>query len=196
MRHAKSSTLLILVSALAACAPRPTVVELVTEPVKEELYRVNGSSILDVIGSINSQLVGGFAAYAGVNIFYEMQTNSSLFGSCTLKSIKVTTRPYVKIPDWKSSGTFEASMLPNWLRYIEALRIHENGHIDIGVAGAANFAQKFSYPNVVKASNCTQLEQTVRAIYDAEIAKLNQENKDYDRITGHGKTQGTSFAWN
>jgi predicted secreted Zn-dependent protease len=189
---------------LSACNSRVTIVEMINEPVSEELYSVTGGSISEVIASIQAGMMSGFtgyggqrfAAYAGVNIYYDYEVNSSLFGDCRVNKIKVTTRPYMKVPQWKSSGSFEASMLPNWLRYITALRVHEDGHIEIGLAAASSFAAYFTYPNTVKAKNCRELDALVRQIYDTEMAKATQENVDYDKRTGHGKTQGTDAAWN
>jgi predicted secreted Zn-dependent protease len=196
MYRATSLALFCLASVFVACSPRPTVVEVINEPVKEELYAVGGDSIDDVVTSIRSKMTAGFAGYAGVYVNYEFQPNSSIFGSCTVKHIKITTRSFVKVPEWKSSGSFEASMLPNWLRYIQALRLHEDGHIQLGLEAAKNFASKFEHPNKVKADNCSDLERLIRQIYDADIAKLQQDNRDYDKLTGHGKTQGTDFTWN
>lgn len=197
-------TAMSLIYAFTSCTSRLTQVEIVNETVKEELYSVAGSSINEVIASIRAGMMGGFAgypgqkfaAYAGVIIYYEYQVNSSLFGDCRIEKIKIITRPYMKIPQWKSSGSFEASMLPNWLRYITALRLHEEGHIDIGLAAASSFAAHFTYPNAVKANNCRELDSLIRQIYDSEMSKAAQEQTDYDKLTGHGKTQGTDAAWN
>ena len=196
--------IVFLVLAFGACSSRVTVVEVINEPVSEELYSVTGGSISEVIASIQAGMMSGFngyggqrfAAYAGVNIYYEYQVNSSVLGDCRVDKIKVTTRPYMKVPQWKSSGSFEASMLPNWLRYIKALRIHEDGHIEIGLVAASSFAAHFTYPNAVKAKNCRELDVLIRQIYDVAMAKANQENTDYDKRTGHGRTQGTNEAWN
>ncbi len=87
-------------------------------------------------------------------------------------------------------------MLPNWLRFIGALRTHEDGHIEIGLASASSFAGRFSYPNQVSASNCSELDQKIRQIYSSEMSVADEENRRYDKITGHGRTQGTDVAWN
>ena len=193
-----------LTCALCACSSRITVVEMINEPVKEELYSVAGSSIAEVIASIRAGMMSGFAgygeqkfaAYAGVNVYYEYQADSSLFGDCRVDKIKITTHPYMKVPQWSSSGSFEASMLPNWLRYINALRVHEEGHIEIGLASASSFASKFTHPNKVQASTCRELDLLIRQIFDAEMVITKQEHLTYDKVTGHGKTQGTDFTWN
>jgi predicted secreted Zn-dependent protease len=181
---------------LIACTSRVTEIEIINEPVREELYAVGGSSISEVIASIRSRMVGGFAGYASVNIYYEYQTDTSLFGDCKVKKMKITTKPSINVPEWKSSGSFEASMLPNWLRYINALRVHEEGHIEIGLATASSFASKFAYPNKVQASNCRELDTLIRQVFDSEMAINKQENLTYDKVTSHGKTQGTDFVWN
>ena len=188
--------LLLLTFGLIACSSRVTKVEVVNEPLTEELYEVSGSSVADVLTSIRARMTGGFAGWAGVNIYYEYEASPSIFSDCRVARIKVTTRTYMKIPNWRSSGSFEASMLPNWLRFIGALRTHEEGHIEIGLAAASSFASRFSYPDKVSASNCTELDQKIRQIYNSEMSAADDENRRYDKLTGHGKTQGTDFSWN
>ena len=84
-----------------------------------------------------------------------------------------------------------AALKTRWQQFTDALKRHEDGHKDHGVAAgreieAALLAAK-------PASNCEDLAASANSAADAIVKNYQKLDQEYDRKTGHGRTQGAAL---
>ncbi len=79
---------------------------------------------------------------------------------------------------------------PLFVRYLAALKRHEQGHYEIGRSTASTIDDGiFSLP---AQDSCDALASAADALANARLAAARQIEQRYDRDTGFGRTQG---AW-
>jgi predicted secreted Zn-dependent protease len=74
-------------------------------------------------------------------------------------------------------------LIDAWNRYIDALAVHESGHVDIVMNNLADLKAQ------IAASTC----ETYGDVAQAWLDNVNQASADYDTTTNHGETQGAVF---
>jgi len=114
-------------------------------------------------------------------------------GECRIdpSRVFVDTEITFTMPQWQDEQRSPPAVALRWRRYINALQLHEDGHKDNGInASQAIFRtlQQYSIP-----SDCTDLTASANATAQAIIAQYHQADIEYDRRTGHGRTQGAVF---
>lgn len=76
-----------------------------------------------------------------------------------------------------------------WNKWYPKLIIHEEGHRDLAVKISKEIERVIK---PMKSANCKKLEKKANNAGNKKIAKLDRLNKNYDKETNHGETQG---AW-
>jgi predicted secreted Zn-dependent protease len=165
------------------------------EPTQEVLFPVRGESLKDVGAGVHGHIHGGYAGYANWNTQYSMEVHESLFGTCTAKNISINFQSKITLPEWRGSGTFTANVLPQWNQFIAALKVHEEGHVEIALSEAKTLVAELEAMSPIKADNCDQLEDKVRQIVGSALKISADENERYDLLTKHGVLQGAVPQW-
>lgn len=184
-----------IVFLLTGCAPSVTRIVLIQQPTQEVLFPVRGTSLQEVGDGVHGHIHGGYAGYANWNMQYNMDAHSSLFGKCTAKKININFQSKVTLPDWRSSGVFEANVLPRWNQFIAALRVHEEGHVEIALSEAKALVAALEAMSPVQADDCNQLENKVQQTLDFAVKASAQASERYDALTKHGVLQGAVAQW-
>jgi predicted secreted Zn-dependent protease len=94
------------------------------------------------------------------------------------------------MPRWTASGQASQDLATRWSRYVSALEVHENGHLQTGRDFESNFKRAAMS---AAAPNCGAIDGSLRATYDSLLKQANARDIDYDAQTGHGATQGAVF---
>lgn len=165
------------------------------EPTQEILFPVRGESLKDVGAGVHGHIHGGYAGYANWNTQYSMDVHKCLFGKCTAKRISINFQSKITLPEWRSSGAFNANVLPRWNQFIAALRVHEEGHVDIALSEAKTLVAELEAMSPIKADSCNQLEDKVRQIVDIAVKAGIKASERYDVLTKHGELQGAVAKW-
>lgn len=110
---------------------------------------------------------------------------------CAVTSATGSVEVMFRLPWWNVPSDASGSVVTAWNQFLGALQVHENGHMDHGVAAATNVIQTLktfpaydSCPALVEAANATTREI---------IQHYNQQDVAYDNMTHHGLTQGAIF---
>ena len=108
--------------------------------------------------------------------------------TCEMEEVAVAVGVAQTLPKWRSEKKGVAALKTRWQQFTDALKRHEDGHKDHGVAAgreieAALLAAK-------PASNCEDLAASANSSADAIVKKYQKLDKDYDRKTGQGRSQG------
>lgn len=109
-------------------------------------------------------------------------------GSCGVDSVKTQVMITYTMPRLTRSPAIPADVHATFKAFYARLLAHEEGHADHGV-----FAAREIESALVKLpwqANCQLLQPMTRMTAEAIIDKYKQRDKDYDHVTGHGKTQG------
>lgn len=113
------------------------------------------------------------------------------YGNCALRDIEVSVDVEYTLPKWSVQFLGNKELRIKWIRYIDALKKHEDGHRDIGI-GAAKRIEAALY-KVGTRPRCDTLGAEANAIAYKILDDFRRKEIEYDRSTGHGRTQGAVF---
>jgi len=95
------------------------------------------------------------------------------------------------MPQWQDERRSSPAVVNRWHRYISALQRHEDGHKEHGIKAGQEIFRTLSQFSIH--SSCADMPAVANATARAIIARFYQADIDYDRRTGHGRTQGAFF---
>jgi predicted secreted Zn-dependent protease len=158
----------------AITAPPATVDSITFENAEVRFYTVTGSTANEIRNSINNNRPGSYDGWA--------QWYFSWSG-CQDGGVQVNYTITVDFPQWSPPANLSGTLVQSWNRYINALALHEQGHVDLVMAAVPNFIDTLQ--NV----DCDEINATANAM----LADINEANVQYDEETNHGATQGAIF---
>lgn len=112
-------------------------------------------------------------------------------GGCRCSSFTTTTAITNTLPRWTPPAEAPAELKAAWTRYITALREHENGHSRLALAAAADLHKRMKAIGL--AADCDRLRKRIHDLAEGVIEEHRQRERDYDRRTRHGATQGVEL---
>lgn len=130
-----------------------------------------------------------FDAYTKWHVAWRYRYGS-VGGSCRMTSLTVHTDITYTMPQWQNLQQAPPSLQHQWHRYYQALQLHEDGHGNHGRAATQEIWQRLS--NLTQPT-CTSMSQMANQTAQGIINRYAQKDIDYDRQTGHGRTQGAVF---
>jgi len=111
---------------------------------------------------------------------------------CKLTAIRVRADVSIILPQWKQPANAAKGLVDRWNQHLKALRLHEDGHKDNGIAANRDVFQLLKqFP---AKNSCPELEKAANEAAQSILRKYNQRDLDYDRKTRHGVTQGAVFS--
>ncbi|WP_170113335.1 DUF922 domain-containing Zn-dependent protease [Ahniella affigens] len=158
----------------------------VNEELDETYYEVEheeGDSLSEAITAA-SPIEGGYHGYTEWHVKWRY-TWSYDSESCWITDVTVDfsatlTLPELYTDDPRAERRFD--------RYMTALREHEEGHVDNGRQAAEEVEEGIL--NMDARPNCKALERDANALGLMIVKRGNRRDKEYDRATDHGRTQG------
>jgi predicted secreted Zn-dependent protease len=112
-------------------------------------------------------------------------------GQCALGKFSVTVGATIDLPRWINRDAASDSVRGSWDRFAAALRVHEDGHKDIGVRAANDLANRLRA--LPPARTCDELDRNIAALGDRVLAEHRALDQAYDRSTGNGASQGATL---
>jgi predicted secreted Zn-dependent protease len=131
----------------------------------------------------------GFHGFANWKVSYNYRYNTSAGGQCSITSLVPQFEGEILLPHWVPGPDVSATQRQQWDRFIAALKVHEDGHIDHGTKLSAALAQLSG----MQAPSCGEAESQVKKRADELIQRYSAMDAEYDRDTNHGATQGASL---
>jgi len=111
-------------------------------------------------------------------------------GGCRVTSAVVTLRSEVRLPRWEPGPDADAALVAQWRTFMENLRVHEHGHLEIAVA-AVHEAERTLWR--LEAPSCRIMQGAANQAAERVLATFRARDRAYDTRTRHGFTQGA--AW-
>jgi predicted secreted Zn-dependent protease len=161
---------------------------------KTNYYAMTGSSIRDIQESLRqtrpwkekSERDGSTEWYVGWHASY-----SASGGTCQCVSFTTTTTITITLPKWIAPTNTPAEVRAAWTKYVAALEAHEAGHADLAISAAAEMHKRIK--EIGSDLDCNTLRTTVQNECKAVLDSHRAQERDYDRKTRHGATQGATL---
>lgn len=114
---------------------------------------------------------------------FEWRWPRTLDGNCELAKASIKFSGTVTMPRLMNEERLDRQLRGRWQRYITGLRNHEAGHLRYPWENADRLL------NAIKSSDCANASAAAQKV----IAEFSKRDRDYDRATRHGRTQGATF---
>jgi predicted secreted Zn-dependent protease len=108
------------------------------------------------------------------------QTSSS----CRVRDATIELEAVITLPALEDESVLPESQLVQWQAYVEKLRQHEDGHVNIYRAGAQELSNEVLA--LGEMPDCGQLGSALSALKEAKLSRVAQADRNYDLETGHG----------
>lgn len=112
-------------------------------------------------------------------------------GGCRCSSFTTTTTITNTLPRWRPPAETPEELKSAWIRFIKALGEHEDGHSRLALAAVADLHKRIKA--LGPAPDCDGLRKRINDLAGRVIEENRQREKDYDRRTQHGATQGVAL---
>jgi len=112
-------------------------------------------------------------------------------GYCSLEAVDVSVDVEYTLPRWVLKPLGNQKTWINWNRYSDALKKHEDGHRDFGIEAARKI--EAALLSIGSRPRCDTLGDDASAIAYRILDDFRKKEVEYDRKTGHGRTQGAVF---
>ena len=112
-------------------------------------------------------------------------------GACVVSAVEVTGVVEVVLPEWRNAADAIQPLRVRWQRFEDALREHEQGHVRIAEAAVAQIRSQVAA--LSSAPSCEALDREIKKRATAVLEAARAGERDYDRTTRHGETQGAVF---
>jgi predicted secreted Zn-dependent protease len=108
---------------------------------------------------------------------------------CAVQSVTISVQTTITLPRWEPPPAASPELRQEWIRFINALALHEDGHRQIGLTGIRQLREQARALSPAPACQALSaaLEQAAKETSDW----IRRENIRYDQETDHGRTQGT-----
>lgn len=114
-------------------------------------------------------------------------------GQYRVSQFECKTKAVVTMPLWKPPAEADPAMVEKWQRYVKALGAHEAGHVTI--ARQATVELRDEVARMGRFDSAHELRRTLERRAREVTDKHKQRERDYDRETRHGASQGAELRW-
>ena len=159
-----------------------------------DYYDVEGNTLNQLRQSLNKhgpkENGKQFHAHAQWYVSWNFRYQAAM-GQCKVTTVNTNTTSTIIFPRWRNADSASNKLQQDWQRYTTALRAHEEGHYLYGVKAAEQIKNELS--RTTDPSDCRNFDKQLNDKANAILQKILLEEKDYDRQTNHGETQGARF---
>ena len=177
---------------LAAMGARAYAVVAASDTV--DYYSIRGTSENDLRREMSAKgpigTGGRFDAFTRWNIRWRYSYRQA-GGLCRIDAVTTDVTVTMTLPRWDDESAAPDRLQKRWREYVTALTTHENGHRQNGLDAAHEIDRRIAA--LPAQANCSALGAAANALGDEIIRNHKQRDLDYDRTTGHGRTQGARF---
>lgn len=180
---------LALNSGTSASAPVPVTQ---TEDLDVYYYEVTGLSPDHLMQSFMARPNPAVMATtrAGISTRYDFAFGN---GQCRLMQVELMLDIDLTYPRWREEERGPAAMRQEWTRFMAALEVHEEGHVDLFREAANRLSTRLS--EIRPADSCQTISRRVAEEKDRFDREITAIQDAYERQTGHGRTQGARLRF-
>ena len=158
-------------------------------------YKITGSSARALRDAMNAKRPTGKDGlpHDAITSWFVRWRYTTTGGSpgCAVKAFSVSLDLAMTLPQWTNESEATTQLLEHWRTYYAALLKHEEGHKEIGNRAAADIREAGS--RLPSEQSCSELAKAVEKMTNEMLERYRQREREYDRATDHGRTQGARF---
>ena len=145
-----------------------------------------GTSLLQALNNASPIREDGeiFHGHATWHIEWQYKWRQEPNGPCFFTQNNTTLTSEVTLPELVSE--YQANREVS--NYLESLRRHELGHVEIARSAAKKIDEAIN--SLPPMDSCPLLEQTANQLGQQLLEQARQAGRNYDQTTQHGRTQG------
>lgn len=156
-------------------------------------YEVTGSTIAEIKRSMakKSPIRTGNKGFGGVTVWSLDTTYTTVEtpdGGCEVRDPKVFLKVKIVLPKLRPGPRLSRQARAEWERFLGALRAHEMLHAKNGLYTAETIEKRMT--NLRTKVSCHRTKEVLNQGSQALISNITQRDRDMDRDTRHGETQG------
>ena len=154
---------------------------------RTDYYSISGSTGAQLLTEIDAKGPQGFSGYTRYELDYSYQTqmnNGRCRSSRTVLDLAIT----YTMPRWETRPGASAELQAGWDEWYRLLELHERGHGALAEAAYEDILDTWRLTGYRE--SCQEIRNEVEQAFGSILARLNQENVEYDRRTDHGRSQG------
>lgn len=112
-------------------------------------------------------------------------------GEHRLVGIEIKATVAITLPAWVPGKPVSRELVTRWQKCFLGLSAHEQGHLQLALAAAAEVKRRLEeLPGFVSAQ---ELKAAADRVFKETIEDFEERERAYDKVTGHGRTQGAIF---
>lgn len=161
------------------------------ENVTTEYYDIQGTRKKDLIKEMKKKgakkTSGRFHAHTDWRVNWNYRYAPASDG-CRVHTVTTDLQVHYFFPRWVPGADVPAKLVSEWERYFSALKLHEEGHAEIGRKAAREVEKVFA--GMGKGLSCGEIQGAVDAAGSKILKQYREEEADYDASTKNGRTQG------
>jgi len=112
---------------------------------------------------------------------------------CRIGGVTSTVNVTYTLPKWADRDAAPARLRDRWDRYIAGLTVHEKGHGTVAHDVARDIEAELV--GMVSTEGCDALNSASVRVVDEVMNRGETRQREYDRATFHGSTQGAQFPF-
>jgi predicted secreted Zn-dependent protease len=160
-----------------------------------DYYGIHGKSAAELRRQMNllgTEWTDGntYDAFTRWNVTWHYRYRE-LAAGCAIESVTTRLDVNYRLPKWIDEPHGSAELRMQWQTYMRALKIHEKGHKNLGLA--ASRAIETTLLQAAPATTCDDVGRRANQMARRIIDKYVKEEKAYDARTRYGATQGAVF---
>ena len=151
-------------------------------------YDISGSNEEELRAQVAGLGPEGYAAltHASYSSYYDFREHDNV---CEIDHVRVDTKITFTYPRWKDISS-DQKLADGWNRNLAALENHEKGHEEIA-RKASQDMYDYLYLLLPAYPSCGELKQKADALEQAVLEEAKKNDREYDRVTDHGRNQAT-----
>lgn len=175
-------------AAAATCAQAAVVEEHADRPYA--VYAEPADTLRQALNAATPITVDGqrFHGYTRWNVRWSFRWQPEASGRCRITEVTTRLRTEVQLPELRRATPGQRALFD---RYLPALSRHEQGHVQFGRDAARAIDQGIA--QLPTASDCATLERQANALGHRLLREHAEREKQYDRDTRHGASQGAKL---
>ncbi|RYF70781.1 MAG: DUF922 domain-containing protein [Comamonadaceae bacterium] len=186
---ANAAALAALWVAVMGCAQAAVIEEHTTRP-----YAVHAQATASLRQALNAAtpITEGVQRFHGYTRWHVRWTfrwqPEPTSGRCRITEVTTRLRSEVQLPELRTASPDQRALFD---RYLSALSLHEQGHVQFGRDAARAIDEGIAQLPI--APDCATLEREANALGHRLLREHTEREKEYDRNTRHGASQGAKL---
>lgn len=150
-------------------------------------YNVVGHDFKSLNASMKSKRPSGFNSMNESHISWQFIFNH-INGQCFLKKPVVNIKVFITLPKWLNFKSAPKKLKTKWLRYTQALKKHQLGHVNY--AYKSQQAILIAFKNLKPEADCKKLKIKANQLARLILVDFDRQDKKYEIRTKKGLEQG------